>query len=253
MCRRCVLARGRSRIDILRSLACAYRDLQFLQDAAAALDRAARVRADAHIKAVPPPPRAVGNERARQPQSQPLEQEQLRVHGGLPRHLRDLVQAAHDRGVMLLLLPQGMSLRRANRSHFNRKASHIVWNVRVTFGREAPVLSMFPDSVTVSHMVSSILRPSQVQATTQPQPVKPSAHNDALPLHRQQQRVKRLPGRTAYALAGWAALPLEDIGVFLKLQAPAAVPLYKRLDLASTLQEVERRARISADMCLSCV
>jgi hypothetical protein len=175
------------------------------------------------------------------------------MQGGLPRHLRDLVQAAHDRGVTLLLLPQGMSLRRANRSHFNRKASHIVWNVRVTFGREAPVLSMFPDTVTISHIVSSILRPSQVQTATQPQPLQPSAHNDVLPQHRQQQRVKRLPGRTAYALAGWAALPLEDVGVFLKLQAPAAVPLYKSLDLTGTLQQVVQRARVAAGMYLPCV
>ena len=212
------------------------RDLQFLQDAAAVLDRAARVRADAHIKALPPPPRAVGNERDRQPQEQ--EQPQPRVQVGMPRHLRDLVQAAGDRGVTLLLLPQGMSLRRANKSHFNRKSSHIVWSVRVTFGREDAVASMFPDSVTISHILASLLRPSQVAHAAPPPSLHCPADGSALPRQLQPQRVKRLPGRTAYSLASWAALPQDDLGVFLRLQAPAAVPLYKRMDPAHTLQQV---------------
>jgi hypothetical protein len=214
------------------------RDLQFLQDAAAVLDRAARVRADAHIKALPPPPRAVGNERDRQPQPQEQEQPQARVQVGMPRHLRDLVQAAGDRGVALLLLPQGMSLRRANKSHFNRKASHIVWSVRVSFGREDPVVSMFPDSVTISHILASLLRPSQVGHAAPPPSLHPPADGSALPRQPQPQRVKRLPGRTAYSLASWAALPQDDLGVFLRLQAPAAVPLYKRMEPAHTLQQV---------------
>jgi hypothetical protein len=209
--------------------------LQFLQDAAAVLDRAARVRADAHIKAVPAPPRAVGNNFDRPPQ--PQEQLQQRLLGGLPRHLRDLVQAANERGVTLMLLPQGMSLRRANRSHYNRKSSLIVWSVRVRFGHDAPVVSMFPDNVTISHIVSSLLRPSQVAAGN-----TRTSHelNDDGAMHERQQpsRVKRLPGFTAYALAGWAALPLQDLGVFLRLQAPAAVPLYKRIALEETLQQV---------------
>jgi hypothetical protein len=222
-----------------------HRDLQFLQDASAVLDRAARVRAHAHIKALPPPPRAAGNEVDQQlrPQEHALQQ---RVQNGLPRHLRDLVQAAGDRGVTLLLLPQGMSLRRANKSHFNRKAQHIIWNVRVTFGREAPVVSMFPDSVTILHIVTSLLRPSQVAATHTAQ--DHVSDNDALPQHRQRQRVKRLPGRTAYALAGWAALPKEDMGVFLRLQSPAAVPVFKRVDVDDTLQQVERSTCTAAAM-----
>jgi hypothetical protein len=215
-------------------------DVQFLQDAAAVLDRSARVRADAHIKALPPPPRAVGTKSDRQ--HEPQEAPPPHVQGGLPRHLRDLLQAAEERGVSLLLLPQGMSLRRANKSHFNRKASHIVWSVRVRFGQEAPVVSMFPDSATILHIVTSMLRPSQVAAAAECRTHQQPADNGVLPAQRQQQRVKRLPGSTAYALAGWAALPQEDLGVFLKLQSPAAVPLYKRLELCDTLQQVPPHA-----------
>ena len=159
------------------------------------------------------------------------------VQGGLPRHLKDLVKAADERGVTLMLLPQGMSLRRSNRSHYNRKASHIVWNVRVKFGHDAPVVSMFPETVTISHIVTSLLRPSQVMAATSHN-AQDTTDDGALRQHHQPQRVKRLPGLTAYALAWWAALPLQDLAVFLRLQAPAAVPLYKRIELSDTLQQV---------------
>ena len=210
------------------------------------LDRAARVRADAHIKAAPPPPRAVGNECDQQQQQQQQQQHQQtrdlphqqRVQAGLPRHLRDLVQAADDRGVTLLLLPQGMSARRANKSHFNRKASLIFWNVRVKFGQEAPVASVFPENATVSHVISSILRPSLVLPPSDAQDPQQLVDSSALPRQRQQQRVKRMPGQTTYALAGWAAVAQEELGAFLRLQSPAAAPLYKRLELTDTLQQV---------------
>jgi hypothetical protein len=119
----------------------------------------------------------------------------------------------------------------------------------VTFGCEAPEVSMFPDSVTILHIVSSLLRPSQVAATHTAQ--DHVSDNDTLPQHRQRQRVKRLPGRTAYALAGWAALPKEDMGVFLRLQSPA-VPVFKRVDVDDTLQQVEHSIRIAADMYFLC-
>jgi hypothetical protein len=181
----------------------------------------------------------VGNKFDRQ--TRPQEQLQQRLHSALPRHLKDLVQAASERGVTLVLLPQGMSLRRANRSHYNRKASHIVWSVRVRFGNDASVLSMFPDNVTILHIVSSLLSPSHVATANPSRPHDPD-DDSALRQHRQPQRVKRLPGLTAYALAGWAALPLQDLGVFLRLQAPATMPLYKRIEHDETLQQVKLHA-----------
>ena len=220
------------------------------------LDRAARVRADAHIKAAPPPPRAVGNECDEQQQQQQQQQQlqkqpvQQRVQFSLPRHLRDLVQAADDRGVTLLLLPQGMSARRANKSHFNRKASLIFWNVRVKFGHEAPVASVFPDNVAVSDIISSLLRPSLAVAPAESQVPQEPSESSAFSRQRQQQRVKRLPGRTTYALAGWAALAQEELGAFLRLQSPAAAPLYKRLEFTDTLQQVPPLARADA-LCVS--
>jgi hypothetical protein len=75
-------------------------------------------------------------------------------------------------------------------------------------------------------------------AAADAQACKQAAVNTSAFGHRQQQRVKRLPGRTAYNLADWAAMPLQDMGAFLKLPAPAAAPLYKRMDLSDSLQQV---------------
>lgn len=51
----------------------------------------------------------------------------------LPRHLRDLLQAARRSGVELQLMSPGMQRRKANSTRFMRAAQKIFWHVELTF------------------------------------------------------------------------------------------------------------------------
>lgn len=81
---------------------------------------------------------------------EPSRKRQKTIVDHLPPKWRRLVQQARERGVTLLLMPQGMERHKSNTSHFNTKCERIMWKLEFSIHNEVNP----PQKMIVSTKVS---------------------------------------------------------------------------------------------------